>query len=53
MILKEILNNIVEKQRSILLCDSSSSFKAEELLSNLRSAEGFEPTVVSVKSDWI
>lgn len=35
MILKEILNNIVEKQQSILLCDSSDSFNAEELLASL------------------
>ncbi len=35
MILKEILNNIAEKQQSILLCDSSNSFKAEELLESL------------------
>ena len=35
MRLKEILYNIVEKQQSILLFDSSNSFKAEELLSSL------------------
>jgi len=35
MILKEILDNIVEKQESILLCDSSNSFNAEELLASL------------------
>ncbi|MEN8155235.1 MAG: hypothetical protein ABFR75_14565 [Acidobacteriota bacterium] len=35
MILKEILNEIVEKQQSILLCDSSDSFNAEELLASL------------------
>ncbi|MEN8155262.1 MAG: hypothetical protein ABFR75_14705 [Acidobacteriota bacterium] len=35
MILKEILNDIVEKQQSILLCDSSNSFNAEELLASL------------------
>ncbi|MEN8155242.1 MAG: hypothetical protein ABFR75_14605 [Acidobacteriota bacterium] len=35
MILKEILNKIVENQQSILLCDSSNSFNAEELLASL------------------
>ena len=35
MILKEILNKIVEKQQSILLSDSSNSFNAKELLASL------------------
>lgn len=35
MILKEILNGIIEKQQSILLYDSSNSFSAEELLASL------------------
>ncbi len=35
MILKEILKNIVAKQERVLLCNTTDSFKAEELLASL------------------